>query len=55
MTGSGTTAIAAIANNRRYIGIEKEEKYCRLAGKNIEKAGGEPTQKNNEVFSPQKV
>jgi DNA modification methylase len=36
-TGSGTTALAAIASNRKYIGIEKEEKYVALARDNIEK------------------
>lgn len=35
-SGSGTTAISAIQNNRRYIGIEKEEKYVTLANRNIE-------------------
>jgi site-specific DNA-methyltransferase (adenine-specific) len=34
--GSGTTAIAAIRYNRRYIMIEKEEKYCEIAAKRIE-------------------
>jgi DNA modification methylase len=29
--GSGTTAIAAVKNNRRYIGIEKESGYVNLA------------------------
>ena len=33
--GSGTTAIAALMNNRHYIGIEKEKKYVDLAQKNI--------------------
>ena len=33
--GSGTTAIAAIKNGRRFIGIEKEDKYVRLARKKI--------------------
>lgn len=33
--GSGTTAIAALINNRRYIGIEKMEQYAELAKKNI--------------------
>jgi site-specific DNA-methyltransferase (adenine-specific) len=35
--GSGTTAMAAIAENRHYIGIDKEEKYVQLAKKNINK------------------
>lgn len=34
--GSGTTALAAIAEKRHYIGIDKEEKYVQLAKKNIE-------------------
>ena len=29
--GSGTSAAAAIIENRRYIGIDKEEKYVTLA------------------------
>ena len=33
--GSGTSAIAAIAEKRHYIGIDKEEKYVQLAEKNI--------------------
>jgi site-specific DNA-methyltransferase (adenine-specific) len=33
--GSGTTAIACIKNNRNYILIEKEEKYCDIANKRI--------------------
>ena len=35
--GSGTTAIACIQENRQYIGIEKEEKYVKLATKRCEK------------------
>lgn len=34
--GSGTTAMAAINTGRKYIGIEKEEKYVALAKKRIE-------------------
>lgn len=33
--GSGTTALAAIESNRRYIGIEMMDKYFALAKKNI--------------------
>lgn len=36
--GSGTTAIAALKEGRRYIGIEKEEKYAALARRNIKNA-----------------
>lgn len=35
--GSGTTAVAAIDLKRRFIGIEKEEKYFNIAKKRIEK------------------
>lgn len=35
--GSGTTAIAAIKLDRRYIGIEKEGKYVSLSNENISK------------------
>ena len=35
--GSGTTAIACINTKRNYIGIEKDEKYYRLANDRIEK------------------
>lgn len=34
--GSGTTCVAAIKEKRRYIGIEKDEKYFRIANKRIE-------------------
>ncbi len=33
--GSGTSALAALAEKRHYIGIDKEEKYVQLAKKNI--------------------
>jgi DNA modification methylase len=33
--GSGTSSIAALTENRNYIGIEKEEKYVQLAKRNI--------------------
>ena len=33
--GSGTTAIACIKLNRNFIGIEKEEEYCKIANARI--------------------
>lgn len=36
--GSGTTAVAAIKENRKYIGIEKELDYVKLSQKNIDRA-----------------
>lgn len=33
--GSGSTAVAAIMERRRYIGIDKEQKYVRLAKANV--------------------
>jgi len=36
LIGSGTTAIACERLNRRWIGIEIEEKYCEIAAKRIE-------------------
>lgn len=33
--GSGTTALAALSVNRRFIGIEKEAKYVELANRNL--------------------
>ena len=33
--GSGTTAVAAINTGRKFIGIEKEEKYCEIAKQRI--------------------
>lgn len=35
-TGSSTTGIAAISNNRRFIGIDKEKKYLDLSKKRFE-------------------
>jgi DNA modification methylase len=35
--GAGTTALVAITHNRRFIGIEKDPDYFRLACENIEK------------------
>ncbi len=37
-TGSGTTAVAAIQEGKRFIGIEREEKYCAIAKRRIQEA-----------------
>jgi site-specific DNA-methyltransferase (adenine-specific) len=39
--GSGTTGIAALQNDRKFIGIEKDESYFRLSLDRIEKRMGE--------------
>lgn len=44
--GSGTSAIAAIMEKRHYIGIEKEEKYVRLAKRNIKEFSKQAAQLN---------
>jgi site-specific DNA-methyltransferase (adenine-specific) len=36
--GSGTTAIAAAELGRKYIGIDKEEKYVKLAQQKVKEA-----------------
>ena len=41
--GSGTTGIACMNLNRKFIGIEKEEKYFNIAKKRIEEAENERT------------
>jgi len=46
--GSGTTAIACINTNRNFIGIEKEEKYCRIAEERIH-ALRSPAQNTMEI------
>lgn len=39
--GSGTTGVACMSLNRKFIGIEKEEKYFNIAKERIEKAENE--------------
>jgi site-specific DNA-methyltransferase (adenine-specific) len=36
--GSGTTGVACINTNRRFIGIEKDEKYFNIAKERIDKS-----------------
>lgn len=36
-SGVGSTVIASIKNNRNAVGIEKEKKYCKVAGERIKK------------------
>lgn len=36
--GSGTTGVACIKTNRRFVMIEKEEKYCEICVKRLEQA-----------------
>lgn len=42
--GSGTTGVACVNTNRRFIGIEKDEKYFAIAKDRIEKAISTPKQ-----------
>jgi len=36
--GSGTTAVASINLNRKYIGIEKDPEYCKIARERVKRA-----------------
>ena len=36
--GSGTTGVAAVNTNRKFIGIEMDDKYFKVAGKRIRRA-----------------
>ena len=42
MTSNGTTALAAIEANRRYIGIELMEQYAELARKRVQQMMSAP-------------
>ena len=46
--GSGTTAIAAIANKRQFIGIELSPEYCKMAENRIS-----GNNYKNELFKPE--
>lgn len=47
--GSGTTALAAIKTNRRYIGIEKEQKYVALSRASIAQAEQSAKERQQEL------
>ena len=36
--GSGSTGVAALKNNRKFIGIEKDENYFNIAKERLESA-----------------
>ena len=44
--GSGSTGVACVNLNRKFIGIEKDEKYFEIAKKRIEKTVNTPKQKD---------
>lgn len=44
--GSGSTGIAALKNNRKFIGIDKEKKYCDISNKRIELYFSDQTDQN---------
>ena len=48
--GSGTTGVAAIQLGRKFIGIEREEKYFDIAVKRIEQAVAQ-----GQLFKPEPV
>ena len=39
--GSGSTGVACVNTNRKFIGIEKEEKYFEIAKRRIEEANNQ--------------
>ena len=48
--GSGTTGVAAIQMGRKFIGIEREQKYFEIACKRIEQAAAQ-----GQLFAPEPV
>ena len=51
--GSGTTGVACVNTNRRFIGIEKDDKYFEIARKRIEAAQQQPAQAG--FFTPKEM
>ena len=50
--GSSTTGVAAVLNNRKYVGIDLEEEYLQLSVKRLEEAIGK---KESDLFQESKV
>jgi len=50
--GSGTTGVACVNTNRRFIGIEKEKEYFEIAKRRIEEAEKEKNKTEPKTFSP---
>ena len=50
--GSGTTAIACIRTNRKYIGIEIDLDYCKIAEERIQKELSQSKLKSESIFPP---
>lgn len=48
--GSGTTAVACVNTNRKYIGFETDKKYFEIASERIEKIIRERGDKENELI-----
>jgi DNA modification methylase len=55
--GSGSTGVASVNLNRKFIGIEKEEKYFEIAKERIEKARilAEPKEETQEFKEPEQI
>ena len=48
--GSGSTGVAAVNNDRRFIGIEKEKKYFDIATERIGSAMNEHKRSNESML-----
>jgi len=47
--GSGTTGVAAVLEGRNFVGIEKDEKYFKIAEERIKKVVDSPTQQELNI------
>ncbi len=50
--GSSTTGVAAVLNNRKYVGIDLEDEYLQLSVKRLERAIGT---KESDLFQDKKI